>query len=291
MIIKNVDSLISAKSEEEIAGFIDGNLRVKRVIKIPNSAHLMKIIFERSQVADKVVEEGLQIKFQKFQKSNIEKEFCIPIVPCFRCFSYGYLRRNCPRPAEYKICCSCATEGHLYSDWPGDFVKCIGCGTSHRTLAAKCPIRKEIVRNKIKERRVRSRSTHDRDRGGQTQTSRSLPSTTTMLQATQATKLPEHYLAVMAAAITLADKREAEVPGTFQFVISEMLKANNVPEVIFPESVISGYKEHGKESEKRKRQRSYEEAEAAGGGETMVYELDKRVEYRLMSDGTWDPVV
>ena len=35
VIIKNVDSLISAMSEEEIAGLIDGNLRVKRVIKIP----------------------------------------------------------------------------------------------------------------------------------------------------------------------------------------------------------------------------------------------------------------
>ena len=87
-----------------------------------------------------------------------------------------------------------------------------------------------------------------------------------MLQATQATKLPEQYLAVMTAAITLADKREAEVPGTFQFVISEMLKANGVPEVIFSESVISGYKEHGKDSKKRKRQRSSEDAEAAGVG-------------------------
>ena len=151
VIIKNVDSLISAMSEGEIAGSIDSNLKVKRVIKIPNNAHLMKIIFESSQVADKVVDEGLQIRFQKFQKSNIEKEFFIPIVTCFRCFSYEHLRRNCPKPAEYKICSSCATEGHAYTDCSADFVKCIGCGASHRTLAAKCPIGKEIKTKLRKE--------------------------------------------------------------------------------------------------------------------------------------------
>ena len=98
VIIKNVDSLIHALPVDEIALSIDRNLGVKKIIKIPNSAHLMKIIFESSQVADRVVDEGLQIKYQKFQKSNIEKEIFIPIVPCFRCFSYEHLRRNCPRP-------------------------------------------------------------------------------------------------------------------------------------------------------------------------------------------------
>ena len=277
VILKNVDSLINAMTEDEIVQSIDKNLKVKRVIKISNSPHLMKLIFERSQIADRVVEEGLKIKFQKFQKTNIEKEIFIPIVPCFKCFSYEHLRRNCPKPDEYRICSSCAIEGHLYTDCSSDFVRCIGCGANHRTLAAKCPIRKEIIRNKIKEKRVRSRSAYDRDRGGLTQTQ----TTATLLQA-QTTKLPEHYLAVMAAAITRADKREAEVPGSFQFIINEMLKANKVPEVKFPESVISGFKDQGKEGEKRKRQRSSDEAEATGGGKTM--------EYKLLSDGTWVPV-
>ena len=77
----------------------------------------------------------------------------------------------------------------------------------------------------------------------------------------QTTKLPENYLAVMTATITIADKREAEVPGIFQYIVDEMLEANGIPRVIFPKSVISGYS--GKtyeEKESRKRQRSSDEA-------------------------------
>ena len=35
----------------------------------------------------------------------------------------------------------------------------------------------------------------------------------------------------------IADNREAETPGSFQYVANEMLKANRIPIVIFPESV------------------------------------------------------
>ena len=66
----------------------------------------------------------------------------------------------------------------------------------------------------------------------------------------------------MAATITIADKREAEIPGTFQFIVDEMLKANNIPLVKFPETVISTYKTRGKAEETRKRPRSSD----GGGG-------------------------
>ena len=85
----------------------------------------------------------------------------------------------------------------------------------------------------------------------------------------KAAKLPENYLAVMAAAITLAEKREAEVPGIYQYIISEMLRANGMTDVIFPDSVIKDYKQNNEvkerevDQESRKRQRSSEE----GGGE------------------------
>ena len=57
------------------------------------------------------------------------------------------------------------------------------------------------------------------------------------------TKLPENYLAVMAATMTVTDKREIEVPRIFSYVVSEMLDANGIPSVNFPESVISTYKQ------------------------------------------------
>ena len=87
-----------------------------------------------------------------------------------------------------------------------------------------------------------------------------------MAQATQpmsmemsTLRLPENYLAVMAAAITTTEKRETEVPGSFQYILDEMLKANGIPEVRFPKSVIDFRKspectgDGARESRKRQR--------------------------------------
>ena len=128
--------------------------------------------------------------------------------------------------------------------------------------ASKCPIRKDLVRTKIKEIRAKSRSVQKE--GGGTVPTQAIDTTQIMKNI----KLPDNYLAVMAAAITLAEKRETEVPGTFQFIMDEMLKANNIPTVKFPKTVISGYKDisqdtRKKESEKRKRTRTSDDMTAA----------------------------
>ena len=275
VLLKNVDSTISALEEGEIAGIIGQHYQVKKIVKIPNSKDLLKIVFQNSHDADRAIERGVQIQFQRFQGSNIERELFVPIVPCFRCFNYGHFKRNCPKPNDYLICSTCASEGHIYKDCPNKTtLTCINCGGNHRTLAAKCPVRKDLVRTKIKEIRTRSRSV-PREGGG-----------TVPIQAVDTTqfmktiKLPDNYLAVMAAAITVPEKRETEVPGTFHFIMDEMLKANNIPTVKFPETVISGYKDinsdgRKKESEKRKRARTSEHgmtaaekksSNGAGGG-------------------------
>ena len=112
----------------------------------------------------------------------------------------------------------------------------INCGWDHRTLAARCPIRKEVIRDNIKERRDKSRS--------------KTPMGEVSLRVVQSEiKLPENYLAVMAAAVTLAEKREAEVPGIFQYIMDEVLTANDVPKVKIPESVVKDYHNKGKGKE------------------------------------------
>ena len=275
VLLRNVDSAISALTEQEIARYIK-ELNVKRVIKIPNSEHLLKIVFNNTQDADKAVQDGLQIKYQKFQNRSIEKEAFVPVVPCYRCYSYKHQKRNCPKSDQYKICSNCAGEDHIYNDCNAEFFKCINCGQNHRTLATKCPIRKDIIRTKIRERRARSQSA---ERGETTHP-------VTSHDAIKAHKLPENYLAVMAATITLADKRETEVPGIFTYIMDQMLKANDIPEVVFPDSVIRNYKENMEkeksESESRKRQRSEE-----GGRDSVVsYTIPEGTEYAFMPDST-----
>ena len=101
--VKDVDSLLSELSEDEIIDHINKELLVRRVIKIPNSIYL-KITFMNSEAADKVVQEGLQTHFQRFENRNIEKEMFAPVVPCYWCYSCEYLKTNCPKSIDYKIC-------------------------------------------------------------------------------------------------------------------------------------------------------------------------------------------
>ena len=181
---------------------------------------------------------------------------------------------------QYKICSNCAKEGHIYSDCKEETFKCINCSQNHRTLAAKCPIRKEIIRIKIREKRARSQSVKRGD----------TPQTVTPHEIIRAQRLPENYLAVMAAKITLADKQEAEVPGIFTYIVEQMLKANDIPDVVFPDSVIRNYKqnmEREKEQESRKRQRSSEEGGHDSASASIAScTIPEGTEYAFMADGT-----
>ena len=66
VMLRNVDPVISSKSSQEIIEYIDPSLKVKTVIKIPNNTQLLKLIFESAYMADKAVQEGLILLYQKF---------------------------------------------------------------------------------------------------------------------------------------------------------------------------------------------------------------------------------
>ena len=236
--------------------------------------------------------EGLRIHFQLFEGKLIKKEMFVAVVPCYRCYSYEHLKKHCPMDDSYKVCSNCGTEGHIFTDCNSILSKCLNCGQDHRTLAAKCTVRKNIIRKKIKEKRERSRSVGGGG-GGWTDNSTTRTPASAIKETLKAAKLPKNYLAVMAAAITLAEKREAEVPGIYQYIISEMLRANGIPDVIFPDSVIEDYQQNYEakqtevDQESRKRNRSSEE----GGGRDAVFtEITmgdpEKYEYAV-TDGRW----
>ena len=55
VMLKNVDSVIAALPEDEICNYIKGGYQIKKIIKIPNSSHLLKVIFASSEMADRAV--------------------------------------------------------------------------------------------------------------------------------------------------------------------------------------------------------------------------------------------
>lgn len=61
------------------------------------------------------------------------------------------------------MCSECADSGHTFTDCPNkDSPKCLECSGDHRTLASKCPVRKQLIKN-IREERDKKKETFERE--------------------------------------------------------------------------------------------------------------------------------
>ena len=62
--------------------------------------------------------------------------------------------------------------------------------------------------------------------------------------------------------MVLADIREKECPGVYQYIVEEMYRANGLPLVKFPATVVAGYEHH----RTKKRTREPSDLVQGGGG-------------------------
>ena len=250
-----VEGYISELSEEVIKTAIEARnptWDITKVVKIPNNPKLMKIICESPRVADEMVEKGMTIFSQRFMGRSLEKEVFINVTPCLRCYKYDHHIKQCTAPVTYKVCSECAETGHRYSECRSVQKKCLNCGQNHKTLAFKCPIRKDIVKKKLNERKGKTQRVPE-------------PDLRKAIESQIREDLPDNYLTVIASAVTLADMREQECPGTFQYVMDEMYRANNLPKVKIPSTVITGYQHHRTQKRAREPSDMSQRGEDEGG--------------------------
>ena len=125
-------------------------------------------------------------------------------------------------------------------------------------MAFKCPKRKERVKKKLVEIK---QTKLEREKVSE-------PEIRAAVVKQMQEDLPKNYLTVIASAITLANIKENECPGVYQYIADEMYRANDLPVVKFPATVITGYEHYAQR--KRGRETSEEElnmeAEDEGGG-------------------------
>ena len=62
-------------------------------------------------MAQRALQDGLYILNQKIPSRNIEKEVFIKLKPCYNCFSYNHITKNCPE--EKMILCLTVHHGHI----------------------------------------------------------------------------------------------------------------------------------------------------------------------------------
>ena len=148
--------------------------------------------------------------------------------------------QECPIDKQ-TLCTFCGANNHIQQQCKETEPKCINCNGRHRTLAAACPKHKEIIKNKGKEMRERSRL---RSRARQAQTYAG--ATTSSVQQPQTPMLSNTYademkklISKIITSITFAHYMEAFHPGSFQENIDKMFEINGIPKVNFPTDIVT----------------------------------------------------
>lgn len=239
LVIKNINKNIQDSSNDEVKESIErsNDVVVEEVIRIPSAPRLLKIRLESANMATQAINGGLRFMYQSFPPQTLEREIRINIPICYICYSYNHEKKDCTTP-DLKLCSECSEEGHNFRDCNSQIKKCLTCGGDHRTLADRCPIRKqkrkEIMKNINEKKRERSRSR-----------SRQRPNAPTYAQATIYSNQPRedqhlqvdhsnnNLFAVVVSSMTMAYLNEALSPGSFQDTMDKMFKLNNIPTVKF----------------------------------------------------------
>lgn len=255
VVVRNLDYMIDNYSLDEIKDSINSLnewAEVEDVFKLPTTSKMLKVRFKQTQMVQTALSKGIVVLHQYIPERFVEKEIFVRLTPCRNCYEYNHKEKDCPHEKRSR-CPFCAGE-HKLHECKETVPKCLNCGGQHRTLASACRVRKDLIKNKSKEIRERSRS-RVRQRpatyaeaakaGGPPVGAAAQPLQQGIPLSKEETK---QMVTVILSAIVHAHYMEALEPGTFQKNIEETYRLNGLPSVKFPtpkmtETVITACKE------------------------------------------------
>ena len=260
VVVKEIDSMVDEFDDEEIKESIERLNDWAKVVdffRFGTTSKMVKVQFSSTAMANKAVKEGIIILNQRIPPRKIEKEIFVKLVPCNNCFNYEHETKNCTREKQ-TLCVFCGESGHRQSECGNTAARCINCGEAHRTLAARCKVRKDLIKKRRKEIRQRSRS------GSRSQVrvdTRTTSDGTYLVAARSGVPSQEQGWAVLSCepemkelttiiltSIVYSQYRELLEPGSFQRNMDIMYKENGLQRVKFPKQTnIAGMKELYKE--------------------------------------------
>lgn len=211
---------ISAHNE-----FADGEIEM--VFKFPR-AKIIKVMFKQAATATKACEQGLKLFQMKIPHYNIKREEYIPINVCYKCYKLDDHNSNqCPQDANYMVCSECSRSDHTWANCKSTNKLCLNCKGDHRTLAFKCPLRKQLVEKKKNEK--------PQSYAAAANTTNSNPLPQIMNQKLfQDTENPRILFQKIMSCFVHAHINNAIAPGTFGKTLNESLKTNGLAEFIAP---------------------------------------------------------
>ena len=229
VLVRGLEWCVAERSENDIKSKIEAGYsdwQIERVIKIPNNDKAMKVICANVRTSDDILDKGMVLYNQRFSGRSFEREMYINITPCFKCYKYDHITKKCQTPEGYKVCSEYSRQGHRFNECSSQIKKCLNCGQPHKTLAFKCPVRKESVKKKLGELKQRKQE--------------KIPEATlrNVVAKQMQEDLPPNYLTVIASAIMIANIREQEYPATVVAGYQHHVKKKRGRETLEEEQVM-----------------------------------------------------
>lgn len=219
-IFNNDEELI----KEEIEQKNDWVGQILQVQKFP-AHNIMKITFDETIKANKATERGLLAFSMRLPSYDIKVDTFHSITTCYRCYRMeDHPTNNCPKEKTYKICSNCSQEGHSWKECKERYKKCLSCGGDHGTLEMKCPVRKEIISQKRKEKETTPTSYKE---------ATTKNTVTSQAIYTQPAINTEDHLKIFACMLH-AHFINVAYPGCYGTELKKTLKLNKLPEIEVP---------------------------------------------------------
>ncbi|KAF2348058.1 hypothetical protein FHG87_021186 [Trinorchestia longiramus] len=150
VFIRQIDYYIGSKNPKEIKEEIQRIqpwLQLSEVIKIKQYTHLLKIVIAETTIAQRILTEGFEMFNTKITARQCEQETYTHILICYKCYEFeSHPTHECRSTVQ--VCSECSSPDHIYTQYNNTIKKCINCNGAHRTLAASCPHRREVQKQK-----------------------------------------------------------------------------------------------------------------------------------------------
>lgn len=229
VLLYGVEEFIRKKPAAEIKEEIYrvNDFTVGYIDAISEFSNILKITFTQTAPAHKCKDIGLKMFNMRVPHHQVKEQDYTPITTCMRCYAVDdHYTNKCPKPKEYVICSECSSTQHKWHQCDKrNKQQCINCSEPHRTLAYKCPVRKQAVEKAKEKKKATSTTSKPYSAAAAAQ-----PAAETQLLFS-----PEAAHKILTCLLQAHVMNIAE-PGSFATVLNNWLEMNNLPKMNAPDN-------------------------------------------------------
>lgn len=240
VILYQIDRQINSVPAADLPQIIEnGNswCKIEEVVRLGQAGLILKVRFTSRNLADRAITNGLYVMSQHVPPRMIAREAVVKLNPCTVCYQWSHFKNSCPTPTLI-ICNKCAREGHRSTTCRSQELKCINCRGDHPTLAYRCPIRKQLIKDKRSEEIKKNRNRQTSYAGALQHQDNMVNNNMQPPIGPQRSMNPDALSHIMSSMV-FSQMGEFYKPGTFQDTLDQCYAANDLPKFKIPEGLVT----------------------------------------------------